>query len=120
MPEQEHQAFYEDAIEHVIDRFIDLLGEKTALKYARQAPLQIDKDGSVTAFYGEGDEVLSILTDQYSEVFGRTVARGKVRSALADIVDEDDLDRVPDAIRPGSDETTHSFVERLRSFFHGR
>lgn len=87
------------AIDRVVGTFIGMLGEKTALMNARKAPLEIDKDGTITDFYGEGRQVLSILTEQYAAVFGEYVARRKVRKALDDIVDEETEQLLPDDLQ---------------------
>ncbi len=112
MPDQEHQDFYEKAIDRIIDTFIDLLGRKTALMTARKAPLEINKDGDVTGFYGEGKQVLSILTDQYADVFGKTVARRKVRQAIEDMIDDETREHLPTKLRT-IETDDNGFVARL-------
>ncbi|MFB6076836.1 MAG: hypothetical protein ABEK12_01750 [Candidatus Nanohaloarchaea archaeon] len=94
---------YLDILQHMIDAMAEFVGDKVALKYARQAPLDIDPDGTVNDFYGEGGQAVSILLGKYEDYMGASVADARLRSALRDLP-EDRHDLLPERIRPGQEE----------------
>lgn len=96
----EHQELYLTVIRDIVDTFKDFLGDKTALAKARKAPLFIDKDGNVSAYYGQGRNALEILVNQFESVLGREVARVKIRAAVRQTVPEDQMELLPERIRP--------------------
>lgn len=96
----EHQEFYLEVIQRVIDKFEELLGTKVALKYARKAPLQIMPDGEVQAYYGQGRKALETLGKQYEEVWGDEVAYRKIRHALEGEIQESEIKLLPERMQP--------------------
>ncbi|MFB6182848.1 MAG: hypothetical protein ABEI78_02160 [Candidatus Nanohaloarchaea archaeon] len=61
--DEERQEYYIDTIQDIVDEQKEKLGEETALKWVRRAPIQIDSDGNVTGFYGKGEDALETLRE---------------------------------------------------------
>lgn len=80
--DQEDHDQYLSIFETVLDNQKQLLGEKVALKYARKTSLEINPQGELTGFYGEGQSVLEILVQQYEQVWGEEVADRKIGREL--------------------------------------
>lgn len=97
--EKANRKVYLKAVNAIISRFEDLLGEKTARKYARKGPVDLDPDGEVEALYGKGEDSLEIVVGQYEKVWGEKVAIKKVRNALNNKLDEEELDVLPERYR---------------------
>lgn len=95
----EHEEFYLDAIQSVIDTVSGFMGDDVGLKFARKAPLQIMPNGDVQAYYGTGRKALTILIENYEDYMGKTVADQKIKGALSDI-DDEKRDLVPEKVRP--------------------
>lgn len=95
----EHEEFYLDALQAVIDSISNFMGKSIGVGTARKAPLQISPDGEVKAYYGTGRKALEILMDSYESYMGATVADTKMRNAIAQF-DEENYDLVPENIRP--------------------
>ncbi len=114
----EHQELYLQVIQSIVDTFCDFLGEKTALSRARKAPLFIDKDGHVAAYYGSGRNALDIVVDQFESLLGQEVARIKIQAAVRACVPESKLEVLPERVCPTmdgdeEDNCDEPFVERL-------
>lgn len=103
----EHEEFYLEAIQSVIDSISGFMGDDVGLKFARKAPLQITPDGEVQAYYGTGRKALSILVENYQDYMGDAVANQKIIGALSD-VDDEKLDLIPEDVRPESQEEKES------------
>lgn len=97
--ENADREVYLKAVNVIISRFEDLLGEKTARKYARKGPIDLDPDGEVEALYGKGEDSLELVVEQYEKVWGERVAMKKVRTALNRQLDEEELDMIPEIYR---------------------
>lgn len=112
----EDREFYLEVIRSVIDQFSKMLGEKVAYKYARKAPLEITPDGEVTDCYGSGKNALETLVKQYEKVWGRKVARGKVKDAIHGSVPEEKYEMLPDYMVPSEEEggMLDGIMDRLR------
>ena len=65
-PEDDRQQYYIESIQNIIDKQKEQLGEETAIKWARRAPIRIDAEGEVQGFYGTGEDALETLRD-YTE-----------------------------------------------------
>lgn len=113
----EHQEFYLEAIQIIINKFSELLGPKNAQRYARQAPLQITPDGDVKAYYGKGKDALETLVGQYEEVWGEEVAHRKVKNAMEDSISNDKYDLLPEYMRP--QESNKGFFGQVLSQLKG-
>jgi hypothetical protein len=107
---------YLHLLDTILQHHIDLVGEKVALTAARKAPLEIDTEGTVTGFYGDGREALDILTDLFIEMAGQEVTLSRIRSIVEDELDEQDYDTVPERIRPhdDSEKQQNGVIERVR------
>jgi hypothetical protein len=92
----EGEEIYLRAIEAIVEAFEELLGEETAYSYARKAPLQITPDGEIESFYGERSDALDLLVEQYQELWGDEVALRKVRRALREEFEQEELEMLPD------------------------
>ena len=114
----EHEEFYLEAIESVIEEMSSFIGEDVGLKYARKAPLQIMPDGEVKAYYGTGRKALKILVGNYEDYMGKTVADQKIESAFSDVEDEK-LDLIPEDVRPESSQEKESSSGGLISRIFG-
>ncbi|MFB6159285.1 MAG: hypothetical protein ABEJ95_06550 [Candidatus Nanohalobium sp.] len=96
----EHQEFYLNAIQSIIDQFSEMLGEDVAYRYARKAPLEIMPRGEVQAYYGKGRGALETLVEQYEGVWGEEVAHRKVRNAMESSVPEEKYELLPEHMTP--------------------
>lgn len=103
----EHEEFYLEAIQSVIDSISGFMGDDVGLKFARKAPLQITPDGEVQAYYGTGRKALTILVENYEDYMGDAVADQKITGALSGVEDEK-LDLIPEDVRPQSQEEKES------------
>lgn len=113
MTDEEHEDFYITACRAIIERFSELLGDKTALIKARKAPIQISAEGKIVKYYGEGEEALRVLIHQYEDVFGSEVALKKARTAIQPIIDEHHKD-LPDELDQTHPRKDVSLFTRLR------
>lgn len=87
--DQKNHDQYLSIFETVLDSQRQLLGDKVALKYARKTSLEINPDGELTGFYGDGESVLEILVQQYEDVWGEEVADRKIgRELKAELPEE--------------------------------
>lgn len=107
---------YLNLLDTILQHHIELVGEKVALTAARRSPLEIDTEGSVKGFYGEGAEALDILTEQFIEMAGPEVTLSRIRSIVREELDESDYEAIPERIIPqeDSDDTSTGVVERIR------
>jgi hypothetical protein len=109
----EHQEFYLETIQKVVDKISDIFGQKIGYRYARQAPLEISPNGNVKAYYGTGRNALQNLVNQYETYMGDETADAKIRDALKD-VPEDKQRLLPDEIQPRDDsDESSSFLQKL-------
>lgn len=113
----EHQEFYLNAIQAIIDEFSDLLGEDVAYKFARKAPLEIMPGGEVQAYYGKGRDALETLVDQFEEVWGQQVAHKKVQNAMKGSVDNQNYELLPEYMTPSNEDKgmIGQIISQLRS-----
>lgn len=114
----EHEEFYLDAIESVIEEMSSFIGDDVGLKYARKAPLQIMPDGEVKAYYGTGRKALTILVENYEDYMGKAVADQKIENAFSNVEDEK-LDLVPEDVRPETSEEQGSSGGLISKIFGG-
>lgn len=111
----EHQEFYLESLQSILDTVTDIFGRKIGHRYARQAPLEITPEGEIKAYYGTGRNALETLMRQYESYMGEQTANSKIRKALKD-VDEDKYDLLPEEIRPGyQKDTGGSILDRIVS-----
>lgn len=95
----EHEEFYLDVIQSIVDKISGFMGDDVGLKFARKAPLQITPDGDVQAYYGTGRKALGILIDNYEGYMGEAVADQKIKGVISNY-DEEKYDLVPERARP--------------------
>jgi hypothetical protein len=95
----EHQEFYLEAIQQVVDKFSNIFGQKISYRYARRAPLEITPEGKVEAYYGTGRNALQTLVNQYERYMGEQTSNSKIRKALKD-TPEDKYELLPEEIQP--------------------
>jgi hypothetical protein len=95
----EHEEFYLDVIQSVVDKISGFMGDDVGMKFARKAPLQITPDGEVQAYYGTGRKALGILIDNYEDYMGDAVADQKIKNAVSSY-EEEKYDLVPERVRP--------------------
>ncbi|MCJ7429399.1 MAG: hypothetical protein MUP66_03325 [Candidatus Nanohaloarchaeota archaeon QJJ-5] len=115
----EHQEFYLDAIQQIIDQIRALFGRKIAIGYARRSPLEVTADGSVEAYYGKGHKALLVLTEQIEQDMGKTVADNQIREALKG-TNPKHWELLPTDIRPeepAQSTDNRSLLRRILSFF---
>lgn len=112
----EHEEFYLEAIQSIIDTVSSFMGEDVGLKFARKAPLQITPDGEVQAYYGTGRKALTILVENYEDYMGKAVADQKIKNALSEF-DDDKRDLVPEDVRPeksdGDEGSSGGIISRI-------
>lgn len=96
---QESHDQYLSIFETVLETQKQLLGKKVALKYARKTPLQINSEGDLTDFYGDGKSVLEILVEQYEQVWGKDVADRKIGRKLKSELPEENHDLLTEELR---------------------
>lgn len=63
---EDRQEYYIESIQGIIDDQKEQLGEQTAIKWARRAPIKISPEGEVQGFYGKGEDALETLRE-YTE-----------------------------------------------------
>lgn len=100
----EHQEFYLNAIQSIIDQFSEMLGEDVSLKFARKAPLEIMPGGEVQAYYGKGKDALETLVAQYEGVWGEEVAHRKVQNAMNNSIEEENYELLPKYLTPSNED----------------
>lgn len=94
------KEFYISLIREIVADQSEMLGEKVAVQKARAAPLEIDKNGEITDYYGKGESVLQTLVGKYEEVWGAEVARRKVRETVEGNVSEEKYELLPEYMVP--------------------
>lgn len=87
-------------LQEIIDGQASFLGRKLALKQARRAPIEIDSEGSVTGFYGDGKNAVDILVTTFETVVGEDVADRKIRNHLRDTIDSEEYALLPERVKP--------------------
>lgn len=95
----EHQEFYIDCLQRIMDKVTAIFGRKIGQRYARQAPLEITPDGEIKAYYGTGRNALETLVNQYGNYMGDETAHSKIRKALQDMPKEK-RELLPEDIQP--------------------
>lgn len=95
----EHQEFYLNCLQTILDTVTNIFGRKIGHRYARQAPLEITPDGEIKAYYGTGRNALETLVNQYESYMGEQTANSKIRKALKDIP-KDKYELLPEEIQP--------------------
>lgn len=101
---QEQKDFYLSFIRDLIAEQEAMLGRNVALQKARSAPLEIDKDGNINDFYGQGEDVLETLVQQFGGVWGEDVAQRKVRDTVRGSVPEEKYDLLPEYMIPSKEQ----------------
>jgi len=94
------REFYQELIQEILNQQINSLGEKAALTKARRAPVTIGTKGQVMNFYGQGDDVLLMLASEYEEVWGKSIARMKLKNIFKKKVSQDKRELLPEELRP--------------------
>lgn len=116
----EHEEFYLEAIQKVIDTFSEFMGEDVGVALARKAPLQLMPGGEVNAYYGTGRKALEILKESYEDYIGEAVADRKMKNALAEL-EEQRYELLPEDIRPEPSRERYgqrsSLLEKLKGVF---
>lgn len=100
----EHQEFYLNAIQAIVNQFSDMLGDDVAYKFARKAPLEIMPGGEIQAYYGKGRDALETLVEQFEEIWGEEVAHKKVRNAMESSVEEENYELLPEYMTPSGED----------------
>ncbi|MFB6115845.1 MAG: hypothetical protein ABEK04_06200, partial [Candidatus Nanohalobium sp.] len=95
----EHQEFYLETIQTIIDNISNFFGKQMALGYARKAPLEVTPEGEVKAYYGKGRKALEILAEEFENDIGKEAADQRIKNALDDLPDEKKK-LIPEKIRP--------------------
>lgn len=101
----EHQEFYIECLQKILDKMTSIFGRKIGQKYARQAPLEITPEGEIKAYYGTGRNALQNLINQYEIYMGEETANKKIRSALSDVSSEK-VELLPEEVQPRKEERT--------------
>ena len=65
----DNNEFYLDLMKDLVEDQKKMLGEQVALQKARGTPLEMDKDGDITGYYGKGEDVLETILRKYGEVW---------------------------------------------------
>ncbi|MDY6777999.1 MAG: hypothetical protein SVU32_04990 [Candidatus Nanohaloarchaea archaeon] len=112
----EHQEFYLKTIRNIVDAIADFFGDQIALGYARSAPLEVNAEGEIEAYYGKGRQALEILVEQFENDIGREAADEQLRAALQDL-SETKHQLLPERIRPREQGASRSLVDAVRSLF---
>lgn len=94
------EDIYQTTIQAIIDSNKKSLGKKVAFAKARKAPITLGPEGEVKNYYGEGDEVIKILAQQFEGVWGKAIADNKIRKIIENNVSEEDYEKFPDNLRP--------------------
>lgn len=116
---REHQDFYLDLIQQIIDEMRRFSGEQVALKYARKAPLDIAADGTVEGYYGEGINAVTTLLERYDDYMGEHYTNTRIRRVTDDLP-PDKQDLLPERLQPSaSTENHYGILERLKRAFYG-
>lgn len=110
----EHQEFYLDCLQTILDKVTHIFGRKIGQRYARQAPLEITPEGEIKAYYGTGRNALQTLINQYESYMGEQTANSKIRKALSD-TPEDKHELLPEEIRPGNNTDSSGILDRIAS-----
>jgi hypothetical protein len=95
------EEFYLPLIKEIVGKQKTMLGDKVALGRARKAPLTINPDGEIEEFYGDGEQAVDILVQQYEEFAGKSVIDSNVQNVVKSKIDPDDYGKLPERIRPG-------------------
>lgn len=66
-PEKE---IYLEILQAILDSMVNFIGSRIALTAARKAPLNIDPEGKIVGYWGEGEVVVDILLKQYEAIMG--------------------------------------------------
>lgn len=111
------QAFYLTVLRAIVDAFISFQGRQSALIKARKAPLDIDADGTITGYYGTGADAVDVLARQYEQFLGEQAADRQMREAIAPHVDEEQIDLLPERLRPGKQRSLPSPLQWVRQLF---
>lgn len=113
MPEEDKHLHLIKAIVKNQER---LEGKKVAIGRARSAPLQIDSEGEIKQYYGEGKNALDLLIQQYEEVWGQNVADKKIRNTVQKEFEPEDYSEVPERVRPEKreDSSSEGLIEKVR------
>jgi len=95
----EHQEFYLNCLQSILDKMTDIFGRKIGQKYARQAPLEITPDGEIKAYYGTGRNALQNLINQYEIYMGEETANKKIRNGLSEVSSKK-TELLPEEVQP--------------------
>lgn len=95
------EEFYLPIIKKIVDKQKAMLGDKVALGRARKAPLTINRNNNVEEFFGDGQQAVNILVNQYEEFAGPKVIDSNVQNVVKSEVDPEDYDKLPERVRPG-------------------
>lgn len=87
-----------------------LLGEKVAEGKARSAPLEIDPEGKIKRYYGEGEKAVELLIKQYEDVWGKEAADKKVKRVVRKELDSEDYGLVPERVKPEEKESEDLWI----------
>lgn len=94
------EDIYRTAIQAIIDSNKKSLGKKVALARARKAPITLSPEGEVKNYYGPGEEVITILSEQFESVWGKVIADKKIRKIIEQNVPKEEYEKFPDKVRP--------------------
>ncbi|PSH01096.1 MAG: hypothetical protein BRC30_00060 [Nanohaloarchaea archaeon SW_7_46_7] len=112
----DNNEFYLDLMKDLVEDQKKMLGEQVALQKARGTPLEMDKDGDITGYYGKGEDVLETILRKYGEVWGDAVARRKMRKTVSKNISEENYEQLPDYMRPKDDQKgmIGSIIQQIR------
>lgn len=96
---------YLGLIRAIVDNQEKMEGKKVAIGKARSAPLQINADGEIEKYYGEGENALDMLIQQYEQVWGEKVADRKIRNTIRKELEDEEYEKVPERVRPSEDQS---------------
>jgi hypothetical protein len=112
----EHQEFYLEAIQRIVESISNFFGEEMALGYARKAPLEVRPDGEVAAYYGKGRKALDILVEEFEKDLGKDAAYHRIEREFEDLPEEK-RKLLPERIRPENSEDSGGLTHFLRGIF---
>lgn len=91
---------YLEILQIIVDTAVELVGRKVALEQARRSPVELDTDGTVEGYYGDGMTATNLLIEQIESVVGASIADSRLKHALEKQGTEEEYALLPERIRP--------------------
>ncbi|MFB6158943.1 MAG: hypothetical protein ABEJ95_04790 [Candidatus Nanohalobium sp.] len=112
----EHQEFYLETIQRIVDNISNFFGQEMSLGYARKSPLEVTPEGEVKAYYGKGRKALNILVENLEQDIGKEAADKRIKRELDDLSD-DEKKLLPENIRPQPSGEKKGLIDRVTNIF---